>query len=233
MKTTLKTIIILSCVSALLTGCGPGTPMNDALNQVTWPTLGNQPGQKDQNKDQGEMKKAEASPDVTEAANPTDCPKVTIAPDLNTAPQFEDITAIKSDGILATNVMTLSNHSCTVEQGIVTIEVALNFEATRGKAGEKAAKAKEDGFYSYPYFMAIADPAGAIVAKDVFAVTMNFKPTDNKVANTENLRQTITLPPSKPNSPAAKASDYSLVLGFQLNLAELEYIREMASKPAQ
>ncbi len=212
--------LALCLFAILLSGCT--APSSAKKDDVTWPTLGSQQKAEPETPDESAEAVATTAENSAEQA-PIECPKLTIAAELSKAPQFEDITAIKSDGILAMNSMTATGQSCRVENGTVTVDIALNFTAALGQAGEKAAENGQDGFYTYPYFLAVVDPSGTIVAKDVFAVTMAFKPTDKQVSNTENLKQAIVLP----NAETAPGQ-YSLLAGFQLNINELDYVRSTA-----
>lgn len=220
-QTRSSLLAVLAATTVLLSGCSAFEPVQDAFNQFSLPGS-SEPAQED-------VKPAEdAAPSALAStqANPADCPSVTVSSDLQVAPQFADITQIGDAGILATTTLSSIDHGCTIEADKVMMDLTLNFEGVLGAAGEKTAG--QDAFYSYPYFIAIVDPNGTIVAKDVFAVTMAFKAGQKSIQASESLRQSISL--SDKSLPTNK---YSLLVGFQLSLQELDYLREKRGNPGK
>jgi hypothetical protein len=100
---------------------------------------------------------------------------------------------------------------CDYDRGGVTVQLQLAILGIRGPADAGRATA-------FDYFVAIADPNGNIVAKEVFPVSFNF---DNRqrVGQIEDLEQRIPL------ADQADGAAYKIVVGFQLSPAELEWNR--------
>ena len=200
-------------------------PVGDAFDSVRWPTLGAESAPDDGTiESPADTVRSEAPaplPAQTVVDN-TSCPAVTPAPDLQRAPQFADITKINPDGLLATAMMGKIKANCTLTDKAINLDLAVSFGGQLGPAG--VTSNDKDAFYSYPYFVAVLDPAGTIVAKDVFAVTLPFKAGQKNVVVEETLKQTITV-----SNPSVAVKSYRVMVGFQLSLEELEFIRP---KPA-
>jgi hypothetical protein len=101
---------------------------------------------------------------------------------------------------------------CEIKGGQVAVRTKVAIFAARGPAaaGKPLALA---------FFVAVTDPAGRIVAKEVFESPFEFKPNQRRAGVTEEIDQAIPL------AGQARAEDYDILVGFQLSADQLEYNR--------
>ncbi len=95
----------------------------------------------------------------------------------------------------------------------VTVEMTLAMGAERGPAiqGFKA---------NLEYFVAIAGPGGAILAKKEFTTPVAFPNNVTQARAADELKQIIPL------RRGASGANHRIIVGFQLRRAELEYNRQ-------
>jgi hypothetical protein len=101
---------------------------------------------------------------------------------------------------------------CSVDKDGVTVTVTVSTIAELGPAAPGRTT-------DFPYFVAIADATDKIIAKQVFANPITFKPDRNRAGSRDTLSQRIALANPK------DADRYHVVLGFQLTEDELAYNR--------
>lgn len=144
------------------------------------------------------------------------CPDVRIVGDLNQLHQFSDNQpATESNSVSAVWLQDIQE-SCRTSGRDVTVDMTLAFTGQLGSKGK--AHSTDKPSFAYPYFVAITNNQGNIVAKEVFAVTMTYdggKTTENKV---EKIRQIIPV-------ASGDISNYKVLVGFQLTDQELAYNR--------
>lgn len=162
------------------------------------------------------------------AANPEtmttdDCPEVRIVSDLNQVHQFVDAAKPSPAQAISTIRMTDVQNQCSVADNNMVLDLTLAFD---GIAGPKArAKPSDKPSFAYPYFIAITNNQGSIVAKEIFAVTMAYEKGKNERTYSETIRQMIPANESLKN--------YKVLIGFQLSEQELAYNRTLEqSNPA-
>src|SRR5262249_49182168 len=80
--------------------------------------------------------------------------------------------------------------------------------------------ANPDRNASFPFFVAITNPAGEIIAKRIFTSALVFPGNVGYVEHREELSQRIPL------STGGGAADYQVIIGLQLTPDELEYNRK-------
>lgn len=158
-----------------------------------------------------------AKPDsITIAANRAACPEVRIVDDLNQVHQFEDAAVPKDSENISVIRMTNIKDYCSIVKNNVAIDMTVAFD---GALGPKArAKDTDKPSFAYPYFVAITNNQGNIIAKEVFAVTMSYEAGKDEETRTEQIRQLIPTGAGNPGS-------YRVLVGFQLNDQELAYNR--------
>lgn len=71
----------------------------------------------------------------------------------------------------------------------------------------------------FPYFVAVADPDGNIIAKQVFGIDIGFPGNALEVGHIESVFQKLTY------SSLARAADYTVYVGFQLTPEQLALVR--------
>jgi hypothetical protein len=108
--------------------------------------------------------------------------------------------------------------TCTYDKTGVTVDITVQILAVRGIAG-KDPKIKSD------YFAALVNSAGDVVEKQPFAAEVEFKPTSKgRVLLTEELVQRIPL------KERAQGPGYSVLFGFQLTEAQLDYVHKVQGR---
>lgn len=141
------------------------------------------------------------------------CPTAAIVRDLATVQKYRpgggrDLTDVSLNAGLAR-----LTGSCVYRSDGVEVEMKLAVIGERGPAFDGTAAPLE-------YFVAIAGPDHNIIAKQVFATTLDFSGGRNRTGSSEELVQRIPLP------KGADGSLYSIAVGFQLTPEELEQNRQ-------
>ncbi|UEM20582.1 hypothetical protein JL100_026470 [Skermanella mucosa] len=144
-------------------------------------------------------------------AVPLACPRVTIPE------ETREVTRFRAGGRDLTDVTSRAavldyTGGCEYGRDGVTVNLNLVLGAERGPG-------TRDTQGAYRYFVAITDPSGRIVAKREFDTTIDFSPNVGRGGSIEELQQQIPLP------EGASAANYGVVVGFQLDPAELEFNR--------
>jgi hypothetical protein len=102
---------------------------------------------------------------------------------------------------------------CVYGSQSVTVDIKLSFEGTAGANGPA-------GTASYPFFVAVTGPGGNILAKEVFAASMDYSRGPNQTYF-ESMRQIIPVP-SK-----TAGEQFKVLAGFQLSDDQLAYNRAL------
>lgn len=138
------------------------------------------------------------------------CPTITTVPDLQslvTVVPGPNGAAIQSSGRINSVAVNCSREGDTGVVASVTIE----FAALRTTPAV--------GSLALPYFVALADSTGSILGKQQFTMTIKFDPN----APVAKAQDAVTV--HLPLKNAQLANIYTLVAGFQLNQAQLDYNR--------
>lgn len=140
------------------------------------------------------------------------CPRVAFVRDAAEVTRFRegvgrDLTDVTSRAVLADYT-----GGCTPRDDRVTVDLNLVLAAEQGPASRA-------GTADYRYFVAIADTAGDILAKQEFDTTVVFPEGQRRAGTVEELTQTIPL------EEGATPADYQILVGFQLTPEQLDYNR--------
>lgn len=158
------------------------------------------------------------------ASSTTACPTVKVVQDLNQVHQFIDGANPDPAQSVSSIRMTGVQDQCSVAKDNLVIDMALAFE---GEIGPRArAKSGDKPGFAYPYFIAITDQQGNIIAKEVFAVTLAYESGRDTETHVEQVRQMI------PMSAMAR-NNYKVLIGFQLSDQELAYNRALPETVSQ
>ncbi|MCK6418801.1 MAG: hypothetical protein L6Q57_07685 [Alphaproteobacteria bacterium] len=145
----------------------------------------------------------------------SDCPKVEAVPELAAYNEFRPVKNPFEDSLITSVNLTLVGAACTYNPKSVTMDLKLQFDGRLGPAQ----KAENKEFFSIPFFVAVKEPGGNVLAKEVFAASLNYTPGSGRATYTENLRQII------PIANTARGPRYKVVVGFQLSPEQLAYNR--------
>lgn len=144
------------------------------------------------------------------------CPAVSVLVDTATYPMAEGNPAklIYTAGIVdAKGDCDVHKHDKQVEN-----DVDIAFRATRASTAAAAT-------YTVPYFAAITTE-GRILAKGNYSVQLSFEPGQATTTATASLNSlTLTVGLDK------RATDYGIIVGFQLTKAQLQYNRRVGRYP--
>jgi len=140
------------------------------------------------------------------------CPQAGILKDAQRLTKFlpgpgRDLTDVVFQVRLA-NVRT----KCAYDKSGVKIDMLVDISAERGPA-DKSRKAV------FAYFVAIANPAGDILARERFTALIPFVPNISRAMASEELEQMIPLPRGR------SAENYRIIIGLQVTREELEFNR--------
>ena len=143
-------------------------------------------------------------------SNTFTCPAMTIVPDLQslvTLVPGPNGATIQSSGRINTATVNCDREG---ESGVVA-SVTLEFAALRTTPAV--------GSLALPYFVALADSTGNVLGKQQYTMTIKFDPN----APVAKAQDAVTV--HLPLKNAQLANIYTLVVGFQLNQAQLDYNR--------
>lgn len=139
------------------------------------------------------------------------CPAVGVVGGIGSVSRFDGQGTRFTD--LAYRASLSETHSeCSVDKDGVTVSVTVS---TLAELGPAAASRTVD----FPYFVAITDTHDKVIAKQVFANNVTFKPDRNRTGSRDTLSQRIPL------ANPREADRYHVILGFQLTEDELAYNR--------
>ncbi len=159
---------------------------------------------------------------ITTVTEGKDCPPVTIVEDLAALHQFTNPDRPTPTSRISSVVLKDLRTNCARNENNVAVELNLTFEGKLGPHGR--VKHTDEPSFAYPYFVAITTKDGNIVAKEVFATTITYRPEDETTLDYENMRQIIPL-------TGDYATDYEILVGFQLTEGELAYNRALSEGP--
>ena len=152
------------------------------------------------------------------------CPTVSARPDLRRLVEFYDpekpTDATKISEINITSVRNV----CRIENGQLVMQIDFALE---GKTGPKArVKPSDKPSFAYPYFVAVTDPQGNVLSKEIFASTVAYASDQTELKQTESIFQNMPFP------DASIGQSYSVVVGFQLTPEQLAYNQATPAPPA-
>jgi len=169
------------------------------------------------------LENTQPSPAATQIAqtstqSASGCPEVRIVQDLNQVHQFVDGENPDPSHSISSIRMTNVQDQCALVKDNVVIDMTLAFE---GHIGPKArAQSGDKPGFAYPYFIAITNNHGSIIAKEVFAVTLAYESGRDTETHVEQVRQMIPVAGMGQN-------DYKVLIGFQLSEQELAFNRAL------
>ncbi len=137
---------------------------------------------------------------------------VAIVPQLAQASQFGDNGSGYSDVAYTASLSGIASH-CTFEGHGISIDANFRLMAQQGPLGH-------GGTLDFPYFVAIVDPAGTVLAKSVFSTPLTLTPTQARIGSKESVHDYIPL------EDKTAAGDYSVVIGFQLDDRQVQFNRD-------
>jgi len=145
-----------------------------------------------------------------------DCPGIEIVDDLAEYALFVPNLDATNQNLIAQASMTESQSSCEYKQRSVTIDLKLAFHSQLGPRASL-----NNAEFSYPYFVAVTDNGGKILAKEIFTIPISHNDGSTAKKQIETLRQII------PTDSRLEGSRYKVMVGFQLSENQLNYNRQV------
>ncbi|MCP1337594.1 hypothetical protein [Futiania mangrovi] len=141
------------------------------------------------------------------------CPKAVILGDASRYVRFSDPTSPARENVAVAAEMTYVRSACEHEQGAVRTALGVDVRAALGPAasGEVA---------TMPFFVAVLGPDGRMLTKGVYEMQKGFD-ASGAIEFVEEVG-TVTIPLAEGANPAA----YTIYTGFQLDEAQVAYLRE-------
>lgn len=152
------------------------------------------------------------------------CPPVRVAENLDSLSEFENIEKNRKRSDIA---ITDINRSCNIQGTDIDMEIALTFTGTLGP--EARIKKDDSPSFAYPYFIAVTDEEGFVLAKEIFAASLAYGPEQDTLIQTETIHQKIPLVNENGNTATA----YTVLTGFQLTERQLAYNQARAAAAVQ
>ncbi len=143
------------------------------------------------------------------------CPQAALRPDLSRLVEFYDPDKPAASGKISEVTITNVSNVCRIENGALVMQIDLALE---GKTGPKArVKPNDKPSFAYPYFVAVTDPQGNVLSKEIFAASIAYGADQNELKQTESIFQNMPFPDK------TIGQTYSVVVGFQLTPEQLAY----------
>ena len=163
--------------------------------------------------------------DVEVAKTKDPCPQVKIVDELSSLSEFASPGNTAESNLISRVNLQQVQSTCSFQSDQVSVDLKMAFEST---LGEKArVRATDQPFFSYPFFVAVTDPKGIIMAKEVFSASMTYEKDEDSHVYFETMRQLIPLDREE------NAKRHQVLLGFQLDPSQLQYNRaNMVTIPA-
>jgi hypothetical protein len=150
---------------------------------------------------------------------PIPCPPVTLVEELRAVHQFENPVQPKPGEQISNAYFDSVSAQCTRTGNNLVMQIALNLRGDLGVANKKSQRPS----FSYPYFIAVMDPNGNILAKEIFASNLSYDSGSMASGQSESIREIIPL------ADGVNPESYSVMIGFQLSDSELAYNRSLMS----
>lgn len=160
---------------------------------------------------------ASVSSKPTVTATPFACPTVGIIEDLRSITLFDNNEAPDPSKIQGYAKIEDFSGGCTYENGMVTVDLDVMFSGKKGNVTQSS-RVKESNV-AFPYFIAFSDEQGNILNKEVFAVALRFNEGLDTTHQAEHLKPRIPMP------DPTMGNRYQILIGFQLNKAQLDFNR--------
>lgn len=143
------------------------------------------------------------------------CPGVSLRPDLRRLVEFYDPSKPVETGKISEISIDAVRNVCRIENAQLVMQIDFSLS---GKTGPKArVKPSDKPSFAYPYFVAVTDPQGNVLSKEIFAASVAYTADQKEIKQTESIFQNMPFPDS------SIGQSYTVVVGFQLTPEQLAY----------
>lgn len=143
------------------------------------------------------------------------CPKTEIVSELSAFSEFTPRHNTREEHLVTRAHITEIDSTCEHGDRSAIVNLRISFLAAIGPQG------RDLKTYDFPYFVAITDDNGQIVAKEVFEAPVPYVTSAGTVTHDESLRQIIPLDDPR------DVKRMKILVGFQLDNEQLTYNREI------
>ena len=150
------------------------------------------------------------------ATAPVRCPRVAVLRDAGEVTEFREGAGRDLTDVVSRAAVINFTGNCRPEEGRGTVDFRLVLGAERGPAWQGQQP-------NLQYFVAVADPEGRVLSKQVFDAPMRFPEGQSKTGSIEELSQVIPLAANR------RPQDYQVFVGFQLTPDQVRFNRSERS----
>lgn len=222
--------LLATCLIVFLSGCKTVDSRVATIREnITSINLGSLWDQKRSDDNNSQIAALDA-PETIKEEDPTlellafdnvQCPNIQIVDDLNILYDFSDMTYPKDTEIVSGVTIKDYSSECKNKENNVIVKLNIEFEGELGPLAKTQPSSADK--HSYPYFVAITSSQGGILAKEVFALNLEYDDNSAYSSKIERLDQII--PIAKDDS----AENLEILIGFQLSDTQLAYNRQLGS----
>ncbi len=144
------------------------------------------------------------------------CPQIKIMPSARSMTYFENEL---SGDLLARAVINEIRGGCEITSKGMELDLDIIMDGRITNKGRFEGNKDQEAFMTFPYFVSVLTPQGLPVDKKIMATAMRFRPSVDYLDHAEKITQYI------PMDDTSNASNYKIVVGFQLTRKQLEYNR--------
>lgn len=152
--------------------------------------------------------------DVSQAPLSADCPVVEIVDELRMMTEFSNYASPMPENLISEIRINSIESQCFEEQDKIRAQMTIMMEGRIGPEGRD--QPQDQANFAYPYFVAVSDEQNAILAKEVFGVSLGFTAGQENVSQIEVINQTIP-------KEELQEKPLKLLIGFQLTQEQFEY----------
>jgi hypothetical protein len=146
----------------------------------------------------------------------TGCPQIEIMPSARSMTYFENEL---SGNLLARAVINEIRGGCEITSNGMELDIDILMNGRITNKGRFEGNKDQEAFMTFPYFVSVLTPQGLPVDKKIMATAMRFRPSIDHLNHAEKITQYI------PMDNTSNASNYKIVVGYQLTRKQLEYNR--------
>ncbi len=209
-------LLTVPFLTLTLSGCESVSSLGESLSQIKLPSLSSSTKSEDTKESPAEATTKSSLVPILAKTGP-ECPQVKVLGDVSRLAQYTNPDKSSPADLVTETFLNNITANCKIGSSSVTLDLTLDFVGKLGPQGIKDTVVEAN--YSYPYFLTVVDPSGAIIAKDVFAISLTYHKGETETTKQDQLRQTIPLP------AGSNANQFQVIAGFQLSEEELQYNR--------
>lgn len=143
---------------------------------------------------------------------PQACPRASVPADVSTVTKFRDGPGRDLTDVVVEGEIVEIAATCRYDRRGVDVSLQVAIAGSRGPADRARAA-------SLDYFVALVDPQQNVVAKEIFRVQIAFPDNQARSGLVDEIEPRI------PIADPARASEYQILVGFQLTPEELDWNR--------